>query len=85
MNAVTASCHFHLRTHDEADEEDEANNDDEADYEDEVDDEDDADDEDGEDNKSQKSYHTQWRSKVNRLMRSPPSIKTHSGEKFNMY
>ena len=31
MNAVTASCHFHLRTHDEADDEDEGDVEDDAD------------------------------------------------------
>ena len=61
VNAVTASCHFHLRTHDEADDEDDDEADDEADDDDDANHEDDADNEDewyvedDADNKSQKS------------------------------
>ena len=43
MNAVTASCHFHLRTHDEADDGDDVQEEDDDGDEDEGNDEDDVD------------------------------------------
>ena len=46
VNAVTASCHFHPRTHDEADDGDEVQEEDDADHGDEADHGDDAQEED---------------------------------------